>query len=81
MTRDAQTNSWDSGVAGLIQAAIALPVHVVLCRLFQLSNEQSEQQRWLTWSIPRTLLFGPIRWLWVDPAVRRLVCSAQRAVL
>lgn len=64
-----ERSAYDTGLAALIQAAIALPVHIVLQKLFQLANAQEEEERWLLWSWPRTLLFGRIRWLWTDPSV------------
>lgn len=64
-----EQSRWDSALAALIQAAIALPVHVVLLRLFQITNQQDEEERWLSWSWLRSLLLGRMAWRWEDPRV------------
>lgn len=64
-----QASSWDTGLAALIQAAIALPVHIVLTKLFQLSNEPQVEERWVTWGFWRSLFLGRMNWRWEDVRV------------
>lgn len=58
----------DRIITALIQAAVMLPVGVVIHRLFELATDPRVPQRWLHWAGWRRALLGRTHWRFLDPS-------------